>query len=261
MAQYTYNAWGEILSSTGDMAGINSLRYRGYYYDFETGFYYLQSRYYDPANHRFINADTSEYSTMSAYSLNDSNLFVYCANNPVSRADDDGHFWSLIAKAFVGVVSQHFGDVIGIIASGKTGWDILKPTSSVGEYIAAGVTAMIPGSGFGANLTRNITGEVIVTVEKKIKGEDVSLGSSLANIALGTAFDGAADWVSGKVTKAIGSYAPVNYSSYAGKQYKKNAEIAKDVIYSRMRRAITINNLVCDAVDFGIQMGRNALPY
>ena len=40
------------------MAGINPLRYRGYYYDTETGFYYLQSRYYDPEHRRFINADT-----------------------------------------------------------------------------------------------------------------------------------------------------------------------------------------------------------
>ena len=34
------------------------LHYRGYYYDTETGFYYLQSRYYDPITHRFINADS-----------------------------------------------------------------------------------------------------------------------------------------------------------------------------------------------------------
>ena len=52
-ATYTYNAWGEVLTATGSMASINPLRYRGYYYDFETGFYYLQSRYYDPVTHRF----------------------------------------------------------------------------------------------------------------------------------------------------------------------------------------------------------------
>jgi RHS repeat-associated protein len=56
-AQYTYDAWGNILDSGGDLAAVNPLRYRGYYYDNETGFYYLQSRYYDPANRRFINAD------------------------------------------------------------------------------------------------------------------------------------------------------------------------------------------------------------
>ena len=57
-AAYTYDAWGNILSQSGSMAEKNPLRYRGYYYDSETGFYYLQSRYYDPATRRFINADS-----------------------------------------------------------------------------------------------------------------------------------------------------------------------------------------------------------
>lgn len=81
VAQYTYNAWGEILSSTGDMAGINPLRYRGYYYDFETGFYYLQSRYYDPVTHRFINADS--YASTNPSNAIACNMFAYCGNNPV----------------------------------------------------------------------------------------------------------------------------------------------------------------------------------
>ena len=58
---YRYSAWGELLSTTGSMAttigATNPLRYRGYYYDTETGLYYLQSRYYDPVTCRFINAD------------------------------------------------------------------------------------------------------------------------------------------------------------------------------------------------------------
>ena len=70
-AAYTYDAWGNILSQSGSMAGVNPLRYRGYYHDSETGFYYLQSRYYDPATRRFINAD-SYASTDSREPLNKS---------------------------------------------------------------------------------------------------------------------------------------------------------------------------------------------
>ena len=50
-AHYTYDAWGNILSMNGDTSvftdvlNANPLRYRGYIYDQETGFYYLQSRY------------------------------------------------------------------------------------------------------------------------------------------------------------------------------------------------------------------------
>ena len=58
---YRYDAWGEVLVSS-DASGfglsqINPLRYRGYYYDQETGLYYLQTRYYDPKVRRFLNAD------------------------------------------------------------------------------------------------------------------------------------------------------------------------------------------------------------
>ena len=70
-AAYAYDAWGNLLSATGSMAHVNPLRYRGYYYDSETGFYYLQSRYYDPATRRFINAD-SYASTDSKEPLNQS---------------------------------------------------------------------------------------------------------------------------------------------------------------------------------------------
>ena len=60
---YLYNAWGVnegISYASSDPNGImekNPFRYRGYYFDQETGFYYLQSRYYDPKLCRFLNAD------------------------------------------------------------------------------------------------------------------------------------------------------------------------------------------------------------
>ena len=88
---YTYDAWGNLLTTTGSMAdnlGIhNPLRYRGYVYDTETGLYYLQSRYYDPNQGRFINADVL-YST--GQGLLGNNMFAYCRNNPVCRKDISG---------------------------------------------------------------------------------------------------------------------------------------------------------------------------
>ena len=57
VASYTYDPNGKVLSAEGTMAETNPLRYRGYYYDTESGLYYLQSRYYDPATCRFVNAD------------------------------------------------------------------------------------------------------------------------------------------------------------------------------------------------------------
>ena len=87
VAHYTYDAWGYILSSGGNLAEVNPLRYRGYYYDNETGFYYLQSRYYDPANRRFINADRH---MSTGQGFVGTNMFAYCDNSPVFLVDHDG---------------------------------------------------------------------------------------------------------------------------------------------------------------------------
>lgn len=57
LASYTYDAWGCICQSSGSLADINPIRYRSYYYDRETGLYYLQSRYYASQVGRFVNAD------------------------------------------------------------------------------------------------------------------------------------------------------------------------------------------------------------
>ena len=89
VASYTYDPWGKIISSSGTLADINPLRYRGYYYDSETGFYYLQSRYYDPEIGRFINADS--YASTDIVGLLSTNMFSYCENDPVNRSDHSGH--------------------------------------------------------------------------------------------------------------------------------------------------------------------------
>jgi len=101
VVQYVYNAWGEglVLDANGNeitspthIGQINPFRYRGYFYDVETGWYYLKSRYYDPTTGRFINMDSITYADSSA--INGLNLYVYCENNPVMDIDPDGN-WSL----------------------------------------------------------------------------------------------------------------------------------------------------------------------
>ena len=95
VAAYDYDPYSKIITATGDLAEINPLRYRGYYYDTETGFYYLQSRYYDPEICRFINADG--YSSTGVGFLG-YNMFAYCNNNPIAFTDDNGGtpWWAIM---------------------------------------------------------------------------------------------------------------------------------------------------------------------
>lgn len=98
VANYNYDAWGNVISVTDangtaitdstHIANVNPLRYRGYYYDSETGMYYLQSRYYDPITRRFINADSL---FVTGKSLQGHNMFAYCLNNPIMYSDYSGH--------------------------------------------------------------------------------------------------------------------------------------------------------------------------
>ena len=97
---YEYDPYGLPLATTENTAytdadGIlekNPFRYRGYYYDSETGWYYLQSRYYDPEVKRFINADSVDLMTTDCTNIMQYNLFIYCNGNPINGYDPSGHF-------------------------------------------------------------------------------------------------------------------------------------------------------------------------
>ena len=142
VATYEYDAWGNIVSSSGRLAEINPLRYRGYYYDNETGFYYLQSRYYDPANRRFINADVY---ASTGQGFVGTNMFAYCVNNPVFLTDEDGNF--AIAIGIGAAVEAICGGVaaagLGIVLLGELERSTKANREAMREAVKAKVDAMI----------------------------------------------------------------------------------------------------------------------
>ena len=93
LVAYTYDAWGNVTTTyynggASTAAQYNGFRYRGYYYDSETGLYYLNSRYYDPATGRFINADGY---ISTGQGLAGFNMYSYCNNNPILYVDGTGN--------------------------------------------------------------------------------------------------------------------------------------------------------------------------
>ena len=135
IAQYDYDAYGNILSikdgqgndistSPSNIANINPFRYRSYYYDKETGLYYLNSRYYNPLWGRFINCDDLDV----LFDVQDSpiqyNLYAYCLNDPVNGYDENGTKklprWAKIAIGVgtigvLGVATALTGGTAGVI--------------------------------------------------------------------------------------------------------------------------------------------------
>ncbi len=134
LCEYIYDAWGNIVNILGDkeIANINPFRYRGYYQDKETGFYYLQSRYYDSETGRFINADT-----VIGYGDNilSYNLFTYCLNNCVNCIDPLGN---------EAIAINYFVAQYGLALSGKA--LVAKLTAyaiAAFPYLIIGIAAIV----------------------------------------------------------------------------------------------------------------------
>ncbi len=181
VAKYSYTSWGGINSVTDGegnyiseledhIANINPYRYRGYYYDTETYYYYIDGRYYSVSLHRFISPD-------KVINPNENiighNLYLYCENNPVSRTDVNGLFWFHVACGFIGgaigFVSQLTSNVIngddpldnvwgaaaGGAVSGVMASFNLGPVSS--GFVSSGVESLVNEGGRYVNGSKKLS--------------------------------------------------------------------------------------------------------
>ena len=113
VAWYEYDAWGNLTygsytSGNSYIYNANPFRYRGYYYDKETGFYYLQTRYYDSVTCRFINGDCAVNANGDLLGFN---MFAYCSNNPVMFTDPSGQmltYWDEVTHCTGGAPEGSF---------------------------------------------------------------------------------------------------------------------------------------------------------
>ena len=117
-AEYAYDAYGncEVFADVGGIASLNPFRYRGYYFDAETGLYYLNARYYDPRLGRFLSPDSLSYLDPSAAA--GMNLYAYCQCDPVNYSDGSGHL-PVLALILGIIATVGLGLTIGGVASGN----------------------------------------------------------------------------------------------------------------------------------------------
>ena len=185
ICKYIYDAWGNhktlILSNNGEyvdisstsdytninnnyifIATLNPFRYRGYYFDTDTGLYYLNSRYYDPELGRFINADSLD--NIDTENLNGFNLYMYCADNPVMLIDENGDAWWNPATwnwkkigAIVGAVVVVSLTTALVVATAGVALAAVGASAAVTNAVLVGATIGGLVSGFGEIISQSIT--------------------------------------------------------------------------------------------------------
>ena len=191
VVEYTYDAWGRLLSTTGSMANTlglhNPLRYRGYVYDRETGLYYLQSRYYNPEWGRFINADGL---ISTGQGLIGNNMYAYCLNNPINHKDNTGTSAILVTLGIM-AIGGLIGSVISAVSSAATQLAINGEVNwkSVGVAAASGfVSGAIAASPIGLPgqiIAGGIIGGASYVADCYVNNDAITLDGALLAVGMG----------------------------------------------------------------------------
>ena len=182
---YTYDDYGNLISDGINSNGqYNSIKYKGYYYDEETELFYCNSRYYSPELCRFISPDSIEY--LDPQSINGTNLYCYCMNDPINYYDPSGHFGisTLIIGAIIGFA---VGGATSAVSQGLTkGWDNINGWQVLLDATIGGISGALGASGIN---------QVVSMIAGGVLGAAGSIGGDL--IASG------GDWNQVNVGKAI----------------------------------------------------------
>ena len=190
VVSYAYDAWGKVLSVSGSLSSTvgaaNPFRYRGYYYDTETGWYYLNSRYYDPNVGRFLSPDNANLLLASPRALTDKNLYAYCDNNPVMRTDDNGDFWHIAVGGLLGGLIGGIAQVASNIIEGENAFD------GVGAaFISGAASGALASTGVGivgsivGNAGISMIGNAATQVVENKGFDDFDVGDMLIDGAIG----------------------------------------------------------------------------
>lgn len=163
-ARYVYDAWGNHkivdesgneITDTDNIGLINPIRYRGYYYDTETGLYYLKARYYDPETCRFISQD--DISFLAPNHITGLNLFAYCNNNPINDVDFNGNIGFLAALGIAILIGAAIGATTGAVMGGAA-----YAIDHTSDFSWQGFGAAVAGGAVSGLITGGVAGAMSI---------------------------------------------------------------------------------------------------
>ena len=224
VARYVYDTWGNILhiydangndvkNDTTHIGVQNPFRYRSYYYDAESGLYYLQSRYYDPVVGRFISAD-NQIAGVGGDILG-YNLFAYCQNNPVNASDENGNWpnWGNVAKKIaVG---------IGAVLVGATVVAVTATTGGIGAVFAGAVVTGVKAAALSGAVGAVIGAGVSAVSNRVSNGSWKGTGKAVVDGAINGFADG---FMTGGITSGVGMSIGAIGKTSSGIQIGKTAK-------------------------------------
>ena len=189
LVTFRYDAYGNCtVSGDANFAQWCKIRYRGYYFDTETGFYWVQTRYYNPEWCRWVSPDSLSYlDPEAAHGLN---LYAYCGNDPVNFTDPSGHFALLL---FLGAifVSAVAGAIDGGISAKMCGQDFWKgfAAGAIGGALGGLVGFFLNGAGgvIGRainSMTYNVLNELFQTGSVSTDNLGIYLADVMMDVAL-----------------------------------------------------------------------------
>ena len=228
---FKYDAFGRCtVSGDTSLAQWCRIRYRGYYYDTETGLYWVQTRYYNPDWCRWISPDNVSY--LDPETPHGLNLYLYCGNDPINLCDPSGHIPIdiILDAAFI------IWDIYNLcVDEGYKDWE---------NWVALGLDvafAALPYVSGGGQVVKLVNVADDISDFKKI----TVVGETTTRVKTVSQFVNATD-------NLYDGYKMYDIYSSAGKAGKLVAEIGGKAdnllwLYDKLRRGYTVVDIGIDA--------------